>query len=152
MIERYTRPEMGAVWSERRKLETWLQVELAVVDVLAEQGVVPEEDAAAIRDRATFTVEAVKEREQVTDHDVAAFVDVVAGSVGEAGRWVHHGLTSSDVLDTALGLQLSQAGMILVGRRGRLPRRARATRPRARGHALRRAAPTACTPSPPPSA
>jgi adenylosuccinate lyase len=115
VIERYTRPEMGAVWSERRKLETWLQVELAVVDGLAEQGVVAEEDAAAIRDRASFTVEAVKEREQVTDHDVAAFVDVVAGSVGEAGRWVHHGLTSSDVLDTALALQLSQAGMILVG-------------------------------------
>jgi adenylosuccinate lyase len=115
VIERYTRPEMGAVWSERRKLDAWLQVELAVVDVLAAQGVVPEEDAAAIRDRASFTVEAVKEREQLTDHDVAAFVDVVAESVGEAGRWVHHGLTSSDVLDTALGLQLSQAGMILVG-------------------------------------
>jgi adenylosuccinate lyase len=115
VIERYTRPEMGAVWSERRKLDAWLQVELAVVDVLAGQGVVPEEDAAAIRDRASFTVEAVKEREQVTDHDVAAFVDVVAESVGDAGRWVHHGLTSSDVLDTALGLQLSQAGMILVG-------------------------------------
>ena len=115
MIERYTRPEMGAVWSERRKLDTWLQVELAVVDALSERGLVPEEDAATIRDRASFTVEAVKEREQVTDHDVAAFVDVVAGSVGEAGRWVHHGLTSSDVLDTALGLQLSQAGMILVG-------------------------------------
>jgi adenylosuccinate lyase len=117
------------VWSERRKLDTWLRVELAVVDVLAEQGVVPEEDAATIRDRATFTVEAVKEREQVTDHDVAAFVDVVAGSVGEAGRWVHHGLTSSDVLDTALGLQLSQAGMILVGGaadyRAALVRRAR---------------------------
>jgi len=115
VIERYTRPEMGAVWSERRKFDTWLQVELAVVDVLAEQGVVPEEDAATIRDRASFTVDAVKEREEVTDHDVAAFVDVVAGSVGEAGRWVHHGLTSSDVLDTALGLQLSQAGMVLVG-------------------------------------
>ncbi len=115
MIERYTRPEMGAVWSEKRKLEAWLQVELAVVDALAEQGAVPEEDAATIRDRASFTVDAVKEREKVTDHDVAAFVDVVAESVGEAGRWVHHGLTSSDVLDTALGLQLSQAGMILVG-------------------------------------
>jgi adenylosuccinate lyase len=115
VIERYTRPEMGAVWSERRRFDTWLRVELAVVDVLAEQGVVPEEDAATIRDRASFTVEAVKEREKVTDHDVAAFVDVVAESVGEAGRWVHHGLTSSDVLDTALGLQLSQAGMILVG-------------------------------------
>jgi adenylosuccinate lyase len=103
------------VRSERRKFDTWLQVELAVVDVLSEQGVVPEEDAATIRDRASFTVEEVKEREKVTDHDVAAFVDVVAGSVGDAGRWVHHGLTSSDVLDTALGLQLSQVGMILVG-------------------------------------
>jgi adenylosuccinate lyase len=115
VIERYTRPEMGAVWSEQRKLETWLDVELAVTDALAEQGVVPAEDAARVRDDATFTVEAVQEREKVTDHDVAAFVDVVAESVGEAGRWVHHGLTSSDVLDTALALQLSQAGMLLVG-------------------------------------
>jgi adenylosuccinate lyase len=115
VISRYTRREMGAVWSEQRKLEAWLDVELAVVDALVEQGVVPDEDGAAIRDRASFTVDAVKEREQVTDHDVAAFVDVVAASVGEAGRWIHHGLTSSDVLDTALGLQLSQAGLILVG-------------------------------------
>jgi adenylosuccinate lyase len=115
VIERYTRPEMGAIWSERRKLDTWLQVELAVVDALVEQGVVPEEDGAVIRDRAAFTVDAVKEREKVTDHDVAAFVDVVAESIGEQGRWVHHGLTSSDVLDTGLGLQLSQAAMVLVG-------------------------------------
>jgi adenylosuccinate lyase len=115
LIERYTRPEMGAVWSERRKLETWLAVELAVVEALAEQGVVPEEDAATIRDRASFTVEEVKERERVTDHDVAAFVDVVAASVGPAGRWVHHGLTSSDVLDTALAIQLSQASLMLAG-------------------------------------
>jgi adenylosuccinate lyase len=115
VIERYTRPEMGAVWSERRKLESWLEVELAVVEALAEQGLVPDEDAAAIRDRATFTVDEVKERERVTDHDVAAFVDVVAASVGDEGRWVHHGLTSSDVLDTALGLQLSQASLMLVG-------------------------------------
>ena len=115
MIDRYTRPEMGVVWSEQRKLDAWLQVELAVVDALADQGVVPAEDAAAVRERATFTPEAVREREQVTDHDVAAFVDVVAQSVGDAGRWVHHGLTSSDVLDTALALQLSQAGLILAG-------------------------------------
>jgi adenylosuccinate lyase len=113
VIERYTRPEMGAVWSEQRKLDTWLQVELEAVGALEEQGVVPPEAAAAIRDRAAFSVEAVKEREQVTDHDVAAFVDVVAESVGDAGRWVHHGLTSSDVLDTALALQLSQAGLIV---------------------------------------
>jgi adenylosuccinate lyase len=129
LIERYTRPEMGAVWSERRKLDTWLQVELAVVDALAGQGVVPAADADVIRDRASFTVEAVKERERVTEHDVAAFVDVVAESVGEAGRWVHHGLTSSDVLDTALALQLSQAGLILCGGaadyRNALARRAR---------------------------
>ncbi len=115
MIERYTRPEMGAIWSERRKLDTWLLVELAVVEALVEQGVVPEEDGFAIRDSASFTVEAVNEREKVTDHDVAAFVDVVAASVGEQGRWVHHGLTSSDVLDTGLALQLSQAAMVLVG-------------------------------------
>ncbi len=114
MIGRYTRPEMGAVWSEQRKLENWLAVELAVTDALAEQGVVPAEDAGAIRANAAFTVEAVKEREQVTDHDVAAFVDVVAASVGDAGRWVHHGLTSSDVLDTATGLQIAQAGAILL--------------------------------------
>jgi adenylosuccinate lyase len=115
VIERYTRPEMGAIWSERHKLETWLQVELAVVDVLSEQGVVPDEDVATIRDRASFTVDEVKEREKVTDHDVAAFVDVVAASVGEAGRWVHHGLTSSDVLDTGLALQLSPAALMLAG-------------------------------------
>ena len=112
MIERYTRPEMGAVWSEQRKLDNWLEVELAVVDELAKLH--SEIDATGIRERASFTVEAVKEREKVTDHDVAAFVDVVAASVGEGGQWVHYGLTSSDVLDTALGLQLKQAGAILV--------------------------------------
>ena len=114
MIDRYTRPELRSVWSDQRKLETWLAVELAVVDALAEAGVVPPEDAAAMRERAAFTRGGGDERERVTDHDVAAFVDVVAESVGEAGRWVHHGLTSSDVLDTALGLQLSQAGHVLV--------------------------------------
>ncbi|MGI8844791.1 MAG: adenylosuccinate lyase, partial [Thermoleophilaceae bacterium] len=92
MIARYTRPEMGAVWSEQRKLDNWLAVELAVTDALAAQGVVPTADAQAIREHAAFTVEAVTEREQVTDHDVAAFVDVVAASVGDQGRWVHHGL------------------------------------------------------------
>ena len=114
MIERYTRPEIGAVWSEERKLATWLEVELAAVDVLAEHGEIPPDDAQAIRERATFSVEAVRERERVTDHDVAAFVDVVASSVGEPGRWVHHGLTSSDVLDTALALQLRAAREICL--------------------------------------
>jgi adenylosuccinate lyase len=115
MIERYTRPEMGAVWSEQRKLEAWLAVELAVVEALAAEGAVPEDDAAAIRERAAFSVDAVKERERITDHDVAAFVDVVAESVEEAGRWIHYGLTSSDVLDTALGLQIQAAGLLLIG-------------------------------------
>jgi adenylosuccinate lyase len=106
---------MGAVWSEQRKLETWLRVELAAVAALAEQGVVPEEDAALVRERASFTVEAFEQRKREIEHEMASFVDVVADSVGEAGRWVHHGLTSSDVLDTALALQLAQAGLILVG-------------------------------------
>ena len=114
MIARYTRPGIGAVWSDQRKLETWLEVELAVTDALAEKGPVPLQDARAIRARAAFTVEAVLEREKVTDHDVAAFVDVVAASIGPEGRWLHHGLTSSDVLDTALALQVANAGELLV--------------------------------------
>ena len=112
MIPRYTRPQMGAVWAEQRKLDNWLEVELAVVDELAKLH--PGIDAAGIRERASFTLEAVREREKVTDHDVAAFVDIVAASVGEGGQWIHYGLTSSDVLDTALGLQLKQAGALLV--------------------------------------
>jgi adenylosuccinate lyase len=120
VIPRYTRPEIGAVWTQQAKLETWLEVELAATEAWAAEGVVPAEVAAAARGRATFTVEAVDEREKITDHDVAAFVDVVAASVGDDGaRWIHYGLTSSDVLDTALALQLRRAGAILVkGARG----------------------------------
>jgi adenylosuccinate lyase len=114
LIERYTRPEMGAVWTDQARMDAWLRVEVAAVEALAEQGVVPEDDARTVKELASFTVDEVKEREKVTDHDVAAFVDVVAQSVGEPGRWVHYGLTSSDVLDTALGLQLRRAGDILV--------------------------------------
>jgi adenylosuccinate lyase len=114
MIPRYTREEMAAVWSPQRKLECWLEVELAATEAWAEEGVVPREAAEACRANASFTVEAVDERERVTDHDVAAFVDVLAASVGEHGRWIHYGLTSSDVLDTALALQLRQAGEVLL--------------------------------------
>jgi adenylosuccinate lyase len=106
---------MGAVWSPENKMACWLEVELAATEAWAEEGVVPAEAAEAARARAAFTVVAVEERERVTDHDVAAFVDVVAGSVGEHGRWIHYGLTSSDVLDTALALQLRQAGEVLLG-------------------------------------
>ncbi len=116
MISRYTRPEIGAVWSPQRKMEAWLEVELAATDAWAEEGVVPADAAAACRERAGFDLEAVNERERVTGHDVAAFVDVVAASVGEEGRWIHYGLTSSDVLDTALALQLREAGeLVLAG-------------------------------------
>ena len=114
MIPRYTREEIGAVWTQQRRMESWLQVELAATDAWAAEGVVPEEAAKACRDRASFTVEAVEERERTTGHDVAAFVDVVSSSIGEEGRWLHYGLTSSDVLDTALALQLSEAGEIVL--------------------------------------
>jgi adenylosuccinate lyase len=105
---------MGAVWTQQRTLESWLTVELAATDAWAEEGVVPREAAEACRSRAGFTVEAHAEREKVTDHNVAAFVDVVAESIGPEGRWIHYGLTSSDVLDTALALQISEAGLILL--------------------------------------
>jgi adenylosuccinate lyase len=114
MIPRYTRPEIGRAWSQQRKLECWLEVELAATEAWAEEGAVPREAAEAARANAAFTVEAVNEREKVTDHDVAAFVDVVAASVGEHGRWIHYGLTSSDVLDTALALQLREAGEVVL--------------------------------------
>ena len=95
-------------------MEAWLEVELAATDAWAAEGVVPRAAAAACRERASFTVEEVKERERTTGHDVAAFVDVVSASIGEEGRWLHYGLTSSDVLDTALALQMVEAGKVLV--------------------------------------
>ena len=114
MLARYTRPELGRIWSQQRKLEAWLEVELATCAVLAEQGVIPPADAEAIASRASFDLDAVAERERVTNHDVAAFVDVVAASVGDAGRWVHYGLTSYDVVDTGLAIQLREAGDAIV--------------------------------------
>ena len=114
MIARYTRDEMGAVWTQRRRMEAWLAVELAATEAWAAEGAVPAAAAEASRERATFTVEAVEERERTTGHDVAAFVDVVADSIGEEGRWIHYGLTSSDVLDTGLALQLTEAGEIIT--------------------------------------
>jgi adenylosuccinate lyase len=114
VIPRYTREEIGAVWTQQRRMETWLKVELAATDAWAAEGVVPEEAAKAVRENASFSVEAVEERERTTGHDVAAFVDVVSSSIGAEGRWLHYGLTSSDVLDTALALQLVDAGEIIV--------------------------------------
>ncbi len=114
MIPRYTREAIGSIWTQRRKMEGWLEVELAVIDALAVEGGVPEADARACRKRASFTVEEVEERERTTNHDVAAFVDTVQASIGPEGRWLHYGLTSSDVLDTALATQLVEAGTIVT--------------------------------------
>src|ERR671927_1163388 len=106
---------MARIWSEESKLETWLRVELAALDAWAEVGVVPEADVRAIRERAvTPSPERVAEIERVTDHDLAAFVDAVAEQLGPEGRWIHYGLTSSDVVDTALALQIQAAGRVLV--------------------------------------
>ncbi|TMK99034.1 MAG: adenylosuccinate lyase [Actinobacteria bacterium] len=117
MIDRYTRPELGRIWSDEARMESWRRVEVAACEELGDllgPGDGPtEEELEAIR-RATFTLEAVREREREIDHDMAAFVDVLASSAGEAGRWIHFGLTSSDVLDTALALQLRAAREIIV--------------------------------------
>ncbi len=110
MIARYTRAEMGALWTDDARMEAWRRVEVAACEAMEGPS---EAELEAIR-AATFTVEAVNERERTTDHDVAAFVDVLSESAGDAGRWIHFGLTSSDVLDTATGLQLRAAGEILV--------------------------------------
>ncbi len=110
MIPRYSLPEMAALFTDEARLSAWLEVELLACEGWAAIGVVPREHAEQIRARAQFTVEAVHERERVTDHDVAAFVDVVQSSIGApAGNWVHYGLTSTDVVDTALCSVLVQA-------------------------------------------
>jgi adenylosuccinate lyase len=116
VIPRYTRPELGRIWTDEARMDSWRRVEIAACEELpALLGDAGPGDAEleAIR-RASFTVEAVDERERVTEHDVAAFVDVLAESAGEAGRWIHFGLTSSDVLDTALALQLQAAGEVIA--------------------------------------
>ena len=114
MIERYSTPQMTAVWSETRKLEIWREVEVLVVEAWADLGVAPQEAAQAAAASPQVDVIAWKEREAVTSHDVAAFVDLLAESVGDGGEWIHYGLTSSDVLDTASGALLREAGQLLV--------------------------------------
>src|SRR4051812_33942356 len=115
VIARYTRPAMARIWSEESKLGAWLEVELAALDGWAELGVVPREDVAAIRERARVpSPERVAELERETHHDVAAFVDAASAGLGAEGRWVHYGLTSSDVLDTALALQVRAAGGLIL--------------------------------------
>jgi adenylosuccinate lyase len=109
MIPRYSRPEMSRIWSDENRFATWLRVEIAVTEVLAERGVVPTEALAAIKERARVDVARVEALENEVQHDVIAFVSAVAESVGPEGRWLHWGLTSSDVVDTALSLLMRDA-------------------------------------------
>jgi adenylosuccinate lyase len=116
VIPRYTLPEMAAVWSDQARLSHWLRIEVLACEAWARQGLIPSEDLDAIRARASFSVDRVEELEGVTNHDVAAFVQNVAETVGPAGRWVHFGMTSSDLLDTGLALQLRAAADLLLER------------------------------------
>ena len=114
MIRRYTQPEMGAIWTEERRYETWLEVELAAADAMAEAGLVPLEAARELRAKAKFDIARIEAIEQTTQHDVIAFTTAVAEQVGPAARWLHFGLTSSDVVDTAQALQMRQACDLIV--------------------------------------
>ncbi len=115
MIPRYSRPAMTRIWSEESKLARWLDVELAALEGWADVGAIPRDDVVEIRAHAVPpSPERVAEIEQVTDHDVAAFVDAVAEQLGSEGRWLHYGLTSSDVVDTALSLQIQDAGHLVL--------------------------------------
>lgn len=114
MIPRYSRPEMADVWSEENKLNKWLEVEILACEGLAESGAIPKDAARIIRQKAGFNIERVREIEKITKHDVAAFVSNVAEYVGPEGRFIHLGLTSSDVLDTGLSVQLKEASALIL--------------------------------------
>src|SRR5215210_5950630 len=116
MIERYTLPEMGAIWSQQNKFQKWLDVEIAVCEVHAEDGIIPPDALAEIKSKAAFTVERINEIEKTTDHDVIAFTTNLAENIGAAARFVHYGLTSSDVVDTANALLLRDACDILLNK------------------------------------
>jgi adenylosuccinate lyase len=115
MIPRYSLPAMSALWTDQAKMDRWLEIEILATESFSKLGVVPADEAVQVRTRASFTVEAVNERELVTDHDVAAFVDVVQESIGgTAGKWVHYGLTSTDVVDTALAWAMRDSVDLLI--------------------------------------
>ncbi len=114
LTDRYMRPEMGRIWSEQRKFETWLEVELAAAEVMAEEGIIPTEAARELRDKSTFSIDRIDEIERQVKHDVIAFTQAVAENVGEAARFLHFGLTSYDVVDTALGLRLKESADLIV--------------------------------------
>lgn len=113
MIPRYTRPEMAAIWTDEKKFECWLEVELAADEAWAKLGHIPEEDVVKLRQNAKFDVQRIAEIEASTHHDVIAFTRCLSESLGEEKKWVHYGLTSTDVVDTAYGYQLKQANDII---------------------------------------
>ena len=114
MIARYTRPQMGRIWEDQNKYQRWLDVELAVTETLAGEGVIPKDPAAEIKMKAAFSVDRINEIEAEVKHDVIAFTTSVAEHVGPAARYFHFGLTSSDVLDTAMALQVAEASQIIL--------------------------------------
>ena len=114
MIERYTLPGMAAIWTDQRKYEIWLEIETLACEAMAEIGVIPKSDALTIREKGRFELEEIAEIEKRTNHDVIAFLENVASYVGPACRWMHQGLTSSDVLDTTLAVQMAGASDILL--------------------------------------
>src|SRR5204863_5928081 len=115
MIQRYSRPAMREIWSEQRKLEIWLQIELLAAEALVAQGLVPKADLEQMKSRASFTIERCRELERTLNHDVIAFTTNVAENIGApASRWLHFGLTSSDVIDTAFAVQMVQSADILI--------------------------------------
>ncbi|WP_028784669.1 adenylosuccinate lyase [Thalassobacillus devorans] len=113
MIDRYTRPEMGAIWTEENKYKAWLEVELLACEAWSELGIIPKEDVEKLRQHASFDIERIYEIEKETRHDVVAFTRAVSETVGEERKWVHYGLTSTDVVDTALSYLLKQANEII---------------------------------------
>ena len=114
MIPRYTGAEMGRIWSDHRRYETWLQVEVAAAEAMARAGIIPPEAARDIQERGRFDISRIEEIEQVTQHDVIAFTTAVAEHVGPSARWLHFGLTSSDVIDTAQALQMREACALIL--------------------------------------
>ena len=113
MIERYSRPEMANIWTEENKYRAWLEVEILADEAWAELGEIPKEDVALIREKADFDIDRILEIEQQTRHDVVAFTRAVSETLGEERKWVHYGLTSTDVVDTAYGYLYKQANDII---------------------------------------
>ena len=113
MIDRYTRPEMGAIWKDENRFNAWLEVEILACEAWSALGEIPKEDVQKLRKNASFNIDRIKEIEEETRHDVVAFTRAVSETLGEERKWVHYGLTSTDVVDTALSYVLKQANEIL---------------------------------------